>query len=122
MSKHCHHHEYQNNPHSNEFIDTQHELMMKDYYSHNQDKMSPAQIRELKIKIFPYLSDDDVRLSMSDRNITRKELDLDTDSALSGTNKHSICDFYFTLCMNVYQPMTILVSKTSHMCHSNQST
>ncbi len=39
MSKHCHHHEYQNNPHSNEFI----ELMMKDYYSHNQDKMSPAQ-------------------------------------------------------------------------------
>ncbi len=46
---------------------------MKDYYSHNQDKMSPAQIRELKVKTCPYLSDDDVRLSMSERNIIRKE-------------------------------------------------
>ncbi len=92
MSKHCHPNEYENNPHSNEFIDNQHELMMKDYYSHNQDKMSPAQIRELKVKTFPYLSDDDVRLSMSDRNIIRKELDLDTDCVLSGTDKHSIRD------------------------------
>ncbi len=58
MSKH--HHEYQNIPHSNEFIDNQHELMMKDYYSHNPDKISPTQIRELKVKTYPYLSDDDV--------------------------------------------------------------
>ncbi len=97
MSKHCHHHECQNNPHSNEFIDNQHELMMKDYYSHNQDKMSPAQIRELKVKTFPYLSDDDIRLSMSERNIIRKELDLDTDSVLSGTDKHSIHDFVYSM-------------------------
>ncbi len=97
MSKHCHHHEYQNNPHSNEFIDKQHELMMTDYYSHNQDKMSPAQIRELKVKTFPYLSDDDIRLSMSDRNIIRKELDLDTDSVLSGNDKHSIHDFFYSM-------------------------
>ncbi len=68
MSKYCHHHEYRNNTYSNEFIDNQHELMMKDCYSHNQDKMSPAQIRELKVKIFPYLSDNDVRLSMSEKN------------------------------------------------------
>ncbi len=46
MSKHCHHHEYQNNTYSNELIDNQHELMMKDYYSHNQDKMSLAQIKK----------------------------------------------------------------------------
>ncbi len=97
MLKHCHHHDYQNNTYSNEFIDNQHELMMKDYYSHNQDKMSLAQIRELKVKTFPYLSDDDVRLSMSERNIIRKELDLDTDSILSGTDKHSIHDFFYSI-------------------------
>ncbi len=74
MSKHCHHHEYQYDTYSNKFIDNQHELMMKDYYSHNQDKMSPAQITELKVKTFPYLSDNDIRLSMSDTNIIRKEL------------------------------------------------
>ncbi len=67
---------------------------MKDYYSYNQDKMSPTQIRKLKVKTCPYLSDYDVRLSMSDRNIIRKELDLDTDSVLSGNDKHSIHDFF----------------------------
>ncbi len=71
--------------------------MMKDYYSHNQDKMSPAQIRELKFNTFPYLSDDEVRLSMFDRNIIRKELDIDTDSVLSGTDKHSILDFFYSM-------------------------
>ncbi len=106
ITKHCHHHKYQTKPHSNEFIDNQHGLMMKDYYSYNQDKMSSAQIRELKVKTFPYLSDDDVRLSMSDRNIIRKELYLDTDSVLSGNDKQSIRDLFFTLCANVYQPMT----------------
>ncbi len=105
MSKHCHHHEYQNNPHSNEFIDNQHELMMKDYYSHNQDKMSPAQIRELKVKTFHYLSHDDFRLSMSDRNIIRKVLNLDTDSVLL-VMINNLFMFSFTPCANVYQPIT----------------
>ncbi len=97
MSKLCHHHEYQNKPHSNEFIDNQHQLMMKDYSSYNQDKMSPAQIRELKVKTFPYLSDDDVRLSISDRNTIRKKLDPNTDSALSGNDKQSIRDFLYSM-------------------------
>ncbi len=35
MSKHCHHHKYQTKPHSKEFIDNKHELMMKDCYSYN---------------------------------------------------------------------------------------
>ncbi len=80
--------------------------------------MSPAQIRELKVKTFPYLSDDDIRLSMSDRNIIRKELDLDTDSLLSGDDKQSIRDFFYSVheCLST---MTTRVSKTSHMCHSN---
>ncbi len=95
---------------------------MKDYYSHNQDKISPAQIRELKVKTFPFLSDHDIRLSMSDRNIIRKEVHRHTDSVLSDNDKHSIRDFIFTLCTNLYQTMTTLVSKTSHMCHSNWST
>ncbi len=79
-------------------------INMKDYYSHNQDKMSPAQIRELKVKTFPYLSDDDVRLSMSDRNIIKKELDLDIDSLLSGNNKHSIGDVFNSMheCLSTY--------------------
>ncbi len=98
LSKHCHYHEYQTKSHSKEFIDNQHELMMKDYYSYNQDKMSPAQIRELKVKTFPYLTDDDVRLSMSDRNFIRKELDLDTDSVLSSNDKQSIRDFFYSMC------------------------
>ncbi len=71
--------------------------MMQDYYSHNQDKMSPAQIRELKVKTFLYLIDDDVRLCMSDRNIIRKELDLNTYSVLSDTDKHSIRDFFYSM-------------------------
>ncbi len=56
--------------------------------------MSSTQIRELKVKTFPYLIDDDVRLSMSDKNIIRKELELDTDSVLSSNDKHSIHDFF----------------------------
>ncbi len=60
--------------------------------------MSPAQIRELKVKTFPYWSNDDIRLSMSDRNIIRKQLDLDTDSVLSGNDKQSICDFFYSMC------------------------
>ncbi len=109
MPKHCHHLKYQNNSHSNEFIDNQHELMMKDYYSHNQDKMSPTQIRELKVQTFPYLSDDDVRLSMSDRNIIKKELDLDTDSVLSGTDKHSILDLFYSIhdCLSIHDKPSV---------------
>ncbi len=78
--------------------------MMQDYYSHNQDKMSLAQIRELKVKTFPYLSDDDVRLSMFDRNIIRKELDLNTDSILCDTDKHSIRDYVYSMreCISTY--------------------
>ncbi len=56
----------------NQYNDHQHEIMMKDQYNHNQDKMTPDQIRELKMKTFPYLSNDGIRLSMSDRNIVRK--------------------------------------------------
>ncbi len=35
----------------NQFNDHQYETMMKDYYKHNQDKMTPAKIKELKIKV-----------------------------------------------------------------------
>ncbi len=72
MSKHGFHHNYHNDAHRNEFTDNQHEIMMQDYYNHNQDKMTPAQISELKVKTFPYLSDDDVSLSMSDRILLEK--------------------------------------------------
>ncbi len=66
--------------------------------------MTSAQIRELKVKIFPYLSDDDVRLSMSDRNIIRKELDLDTDSVLAVNDKQSIRDFSYSMreCLSMH--------------------
>ncbi len=67
----------------NQFNEHQHIIMMKDYYNHNHDKMTRDEIRELKIKTFPYLSSDAVHLSMADRNIVRKELDLNTDSVLS---------------------------------------
>ncbi len=78
----------------NQFNDHQHQIMMKDYYYHNQDKMTPDEIRELKIKTVSYLSSDDIRLSMSDRNIVTKELDLNTDFVLSDSDKQSIKDFY----------------------------
>ncbi len=34
---------------------------------------------------------------MSDRNIVRKELDLNTDSVLSDSDKQSISDFYYSM-------------------------
>ncbi len=71
--------------------------MMKEYYKHNQDSITRDQIRELKIKTFPYLSNDDVCLSMSDRNIVRKELGRNTDTVLSDIDKHSIRDFYYSM-------------------------
>ncbi len=80
-----------------EFNDYQQEKMMKDYRKYNQDKMTAHEIREPKCKTFPYLSNDDVRLSMSDRNIIRKGLDLDTDLVLSGTEKQSIRDLFYSM-------------------------
>ncbi len=50
MSKHAFHHNYHNYVPINESTDNQHEIMMRDYYSHNQDEMTQAQIRELKVK------------------------------------------------------------------------
>ncbi len=68
-------HTYHNNQgrqYKNQINDHQHEIMMPYYYKHNQDKMTPAEIRELKIKTFPYLSNDDICLNMSDINIVGK--------------------------------------------------
>ncbi len=92
-------HNYINNgrKYKNQFNDHQHEIMMKDYYNHNQDKMTPDQIRELKVSTFLYLSSNNVCLSMSDRNIVRKELDLNTDTVLSDNDKYSIRDFYYSM-------------------------
>ncbi len=59
--------------------------------------MTATDIRELKSKTFPYLSNDDVRLSMSDRNIAGKELDLDTDSVLTDNDKQSIRNFCYSM-------------------------
>ncbi len=59
--------------------------------------MTLADIRELKSKTFWYLSNDGVHLSMSDRNIVRKELDLETDSVLTDNDKQSIRDFYYSM-------------------------
>ncbi len=50
---------YHNNydrEYENQFDDHLHEIMMNDNYSHNQDKITGTQIRELKVKTFPYLS------------------------------------------------------------------
>ncbi len=126
-------HNYNNTcrKYKNQFNENQHEIMMKDYYNHNQDKMTPDEIRELKVKMFPYLSSDDIRLSMSDRNIVRKELDLNTDTVLSDNDKHSIRDsFYFmrecllthdnpsvqnkSCVSQTYQPQTFLHQTISH--------
>ncbi len=48
------------NKQSVQFDDHQHENMMKNYYKHNQDKMTPDQIRQLKLQTFQYISSDDV--------------------------------------------------------------
>ncbi len=85
-------HNFYSKAHENQFYDNQHELMMKNYYSYNKDKM-----RELKVKTFHNPSHTDVRLSMSDRNIIRKELDLNTDSVLPVNDKQSIRDFFYSM-------------------------
>ncbi len=73
-----------------------HEIMMRDYYSHDQDKMNASQIYALKRKTFPYLDKTDVRLKMPDRIIIEKELDLDTNSVLSETDKGIVREFYYS--------------------------
>ncbi len=93
----------------NEFNDHQHEIMMKDFYKHNQDKMTPDQIREFKIKTFPYLSNDDLRLNMSNMNILRKDLDLDTDTVLSENDRYSIRDVYYSMreCLSTHDNSSV---------------
>ncbi len=49
------------NKDSVQFNDHQHENIMKNYYKH-KDKMTPNQIRRLKLQTFPYLSSDDVSM------------------------------------------------------------
>ncbi len=102
-------HNFYSKAHDNQFDDNQHELMMKNYYSYNQDKMTTAQIRDLKVKTFPYLSDVDVRLCMYDRNIVRKELDLDTDSVLAVNDKWSISDFFYSMreCLSTHDNLSV---------------
>ncbi len=73
-----------------------HDLVMSDYYAHDQDKMTNAQIYALKCKTFPYLDKSDVRLKMSDRVIIERELDLVTDSVLSETERIKVRDFYYS--------------------------
>ncbi len=97
----------------NQFNNHQHEIMMKDYYKHNQDKMTPADIRQLTCKTFPYISNDDVCLSMFDRNIVRKELDLDSNSVLTDNDKQSIRDFYYFICE--------CLSTHANLCVQNKS-
>ncbi len=46
---------------------------MKTYYVYDQDKMTPNSMWKLKMKMFPYLNDDDIRLNILDRNIIWKE-------------------------------------------------
>ncbi len=46
---------------------------------------------------------------MSDRNIIRKELDLDTDSVLSGNDKQSIHDFFYSIreCLSTQDNLSV---------------
>ncbi len=49
LSKGNVHHNYRRDTDNHEFNENEHELMMKDYYSYNQDKMTATQIRELNV-------------------------------------------------------------------------
>ncbi len=73
-----------------------HDLVISDYYSHDQDKMTTAQIYALKCKTFPYLGKSDVRLKMSDRVIIKRDLDLVTGLVLSETDGVKVKDFYYS--------------------------
>ncbi len=55
-----HNYNYTGRKYKNQFNNHQHEIMMKDSYKHNQDKMIPDEIRKLKVKTFPYLNSDDI--------------------------------------------------------------
>ncbi len=69
-----------------------HDQLMKSYYGFDKDKMTLDVI--CRLKTFPYLDKDDIRLSMSDRNIIRNELDLATDSVLTDRDKPYIGDLF----------------------------
>ncbi len=73
-----------------------HDLVMSNYYAHDQDKMTTAQIYALKCKTFQYLDKSDVHLKMSDMVIIERELDLVMDLVLLVTDTIKVKDFYYS--------------------------
>lgn len=71
------------------------ENTMRMYYEHDQDKMTPSDIKQLKLKTFPFLSKNDIRLTMTDRMIIERELDLSTDSVLTDADRSSVRQFFY---------------------------
>ncbi len=70
---------------------------MKNYYFKDQDHMNTSEIRKLKLKTFPYLDKNDVRLDMSSRSMVQRELDFTTNCVLPEHEKADIVDFFYSI-------------------------
>ena len=57
--------------------------------------MTCEEIKKLKQTTFPHLTSNDVRISLSDREIVNRELDLTTDSVLTDGDKPEIREFFY---------------------------
>ncbi len=90
------------------------EAIMKDYYSKDQDHMRANEIRKLKLRTFPYLDKNDVRLDMSDRSIVQSELDSSTDSVLPEIERSDIVDFFYTMsdCLSTHDNLSVHCNAT----------
>ena len=82
---------------------------MDRYRSFDQSKMTASEIRSLKKFTFPYLDDDDVRLSLPDSEIITRELDLTTDSVLTPSQRIMANSLFYELrdCLSIHDNPSI---------------
>ncbi len=82
---------------------------MKHYYTIDQDHMKTGEIRKLKLKTFPYLDKNDVKLDMLDRSIVQRELSLTTDSVLPDHEKSDMVDFFYSMreCLSTHDNSSV---------------
>ncbi len=65
------------------------------YRDQDQESMSKKDLFKLKSAVFPHLDKTDKRLTMTDREIIKRELDLKTDSVLSPDERSKVFDMFY---------------------------
>ena len=79
------------------------------YQNIDQSKMTTEEIYKLKRYTFPYLDHDDVRLSLPDKTIIERELDLTTDSVLTPDQRPMVGKLFYDIreCLSIHDNPSI---------------